>query len=245
MIYNRVIPSLLLKDHRLVKGKNFKNYLDAGDPIKTIKAYCDQGADEIILSIIDGKKKEYINLLNNISKSCNVPLCIYGGVENLEDAKFYFGNGADKVGVNSHGLINKSLFSSLADVYGSQSICSTINYINEPKKIFDYKNCKITEIKIFEYIESIQECGVGEIKITSVNHEGTLNGPDRNIIEILKHVKVPLIYEGGISKVSEIVSLFDKGVNSIALGAMLVFKDMNIVKIKSKLFDLKKNVRLN
>ena len=191
MLYNRVIPSLLLKDNRLVKGKNFKNYLDAGDPIKTIKAYCDQGADEIILSIIDGKKKEYIKLLNNISKYCNVPLCIYGGVENLEDAKLYFDNGADKVGVNSNGLIDINIFKSLSDVYGSQSICSTINYINEPKKIFDYKNFKITDINIFEYIQLIQESGVGEIKITSVDYEGTLDGPDKNIIELLQYVKVP------------------------------------------------------
>tara|TARA_B100002019_G_C21273267_1_gene603651 strand:+ start:1876 stop:2613 length:738 start_codon:yes stop_codon:yes gene_type:complete len=245
MIFKRIIPSLLLKNFRLVKGQNFKDYLDAGDPVKTIKAYCDQGADEIILSIIDENYNQYQKLLNEISRNCNVPLCIYGGVKTLEDAQFYFRNGADKVGVNSYGLINKNIFNTLAKIYGSQSICSTINYISEPNRIFDFHSGQTKDVKINEYIEEIQYNGVGEIKITNVNKEGTLTGPDTNMNQLLKYIKVPLIYEGGISRVSDIKSLFNKGVNSVALGAILVFKDMNIVKIKSKLFDLNENVRLH
>ena len=245
MIFNRIIPSLLLKNFRLVKGKNFKNYIDAGDPVKTIKAYCDQGADEIILSIIDEKKIDYSALINDISKSCNVPLCIYGNIKNLEDAKFYFRHGADKIGISSYGLKNHDIFETLSKIYGSEAITSTVNYKSDPRVIYNHKSKIFENIDIIEYLKLIQKKGVGEIKITNIDREGTLTGPDDKINEIIEVIKVPVIVEGGISKVSEIANLFDKGINSIALGSMLVFKDMNIVKIKSKLFDLKKNVRVH
>jgi cyclase len=139
MIFNRIIPSLLLKNFRLVKGKNFQNYIDAGDPVKTIKAYCDQGADEIILSIIDNKKFDYKNLLNEVNKACNVPLCIYGNIKTVEDAQFYFRNGADKVGITSYGLKDDHIFSKLSKIFGSEAITATLNYKEDTKKIFNYK----------------------------------------------------------------------------------------------------------
>jgi cyclase len=202
MIFNRIIPSLLLKNSRLVKGENFKKFNDAGDPVKTIKAYCDQGADEIILSIIDNKKYEYQNLINEISKICNVPLCIYGNIQNIDDANFYFRNGADKIGINSFALEDISIFNTLSKIYGSQSICSTVNYFFQSKKIYNHKLNRSIDINIFDYLRDIQKSGVGEIKITSVSHEGKLLGPDKNLNEFIKIIKVPLIYEGGISKVS-------------------------------------------
>ena len=245
MIFNRIIPSVLLMNFRLVKGKNFKDYIDAGDPVKTIKSYCDQGADEIILSIIDDKKIEYKNLLNEISKACNIPLCIYGNVKSIDDAQFYFRSGADKIGISSYGLIDQDIFEKLSKIYGSEAITSTINYTEKNKTIFNQKTKLLENKDIIEYLIRIQKMGVGEIKITNFDREGTLSGPDKNIDQLLEVIKVPVIIEGGISNISEISSLFDKGINSVALGAMLVFKDMNIVKIKSKLFDLKKNIRLN
>lgn len=245
MIFKRIIPSVLLMNFRLVKGKNFRDYIDAGDPVKTIKSYCDQGADEIILSIIDDKKFEYKKLLNEISKACNIPLCIYGNIKSIDDAQFYFRSGADKIGIASYGLNDQDIFEKLSKIYGSEAITSTINYTEKNKLIFNHKT-KLLETKdIFQYLTKIQKKGVGEIKITNLDKEGTLSGPDKNLDQLLKIIRVPVIIEGGISNISEIASLFDKGINSVALGAMLVFKDMNIVKIKSKLFDLKKNIRLN
>ena len=230
----RIIPSLLISKGRLVKGKKFSNHKDVGNPATTSIALSSQNADELLVCDLDSylntSTKPDFKTLEKISKSIMTPLTFGGGVNTFEKAKQAFACGADKVFLNSILFTKTKLIEQIAQIYGSQSVMVGINVIKENNKLKILNNPKINVYKWFDYL---QEQRIGEIKITFVNLEGTGKGLD--IIEckkFLKRSRLPLIFEGGLGNLDQIILALKNNIQSISLGTMINFSDYNIVKIK-------------
>ncbi len=229
-MFKRIIPSLLIKNNKLVKGVKFKNHRIVGNPATTAKSLGAQQSDELFAvnldSYIDNSKQNY-RIIKEISNSTMTPLTFGGGVKSVKEAKNVFLNGADKIYLNSNLFNNINLLEDVAKVYGSQSVMAGINIIND-LNILEKKN-----LNALEWIKKLEDSGAGEVKINFVELEGTSSGFNKKICEkLLKAVSIPLIFEGGIGSLNQIKDAFSVGINSIALGTMIYFKDYNIMKIK-------------
>jgi len=243
----RIIPSLLLSKKKLVKGKNFSNYKNAGNPITTILSFDSQKADEIILVDLDAHKtlsNPDIETLKGISEILSTPLTFGGGVNNFETSKKILTNGADKILINSALMKKKKIIDDIALSFGSQSIVGGINLIEENNNFFIYEDSS-KKINPIIYAKELEERGVGEIKITYVHLEGTRQGIEIEFSKkIIDKINVPLIFEGGIGKLEHISECCKNNITSIALGSLITFSDYNIIKIKQYLNNLKYKVRL-
>tara|TARA_B100000886_G_scaffold337584_1_gene298583 strand:- start:2206 stop:2955 length:750 start_codon:yes stop_codon:yes gene_type:complete len=243
----RIIPSLLYRSGRLVKGKKFDKHIDCGDPVKTCLAFEGQTADEI--SIIDlgayeRKTKPNFEILKKINDECNTPISFGGNIQKIEDVENAIWNGADKVIINSN-INNSKLISEIINKFGSQALIGSVDItkIDEKYKIFQNKN--ILEGDVFDYIKKINASGVGEIKITYVHKEGTGEKFELDISnKILKFVNVPVIFEGGFADLNDIKQAAENNIKAIALGRMLIYADNNIFKIKQYLQNHNFEVRL-
>ncbi|MCS7084253.1 MAG: imidazole glycerol phosphate synthase cyclase subunit [Aquificaceae bacterium] len=239
----RIIPLFLLSGNRLVKGTNFSSYIDTGDPLSQAKIYDAQGADEIIILDINASKSGKVissELLRKIASACKLPICAGGGIKTLQDARELFLNGADRVVINTHALLNPDLIKHLADEFGSQAIIVSIDVKKTQQgkyKVYIFSGKVPSEVDIFKHIELCIKLGAGEIMLTSIDKEGTLSGFD---IELYKSVRerfdIPLIASGGAGNYEHIATLFEKvDCEACAIGKMLFLRDYDIVRIKSYL----------
>ena len=246
MQYLRIIPSLLLSQNKLVKGVNFRDHRNAGSPASTVVALESQGADEILLididSYISSKSKPNLEILKKISKICSTPITFGGGIDNLDLAKEIIRSGAEKIYLNRKILSKIDFITDLVKNLGGQAIVIGINLIKIEN---NYKIFENNKTNILEYINNIQKLGIGEIKITFVDREGSKSGLDLEYCEhLLKYIRVSCIFEGGIGTLDQIEQAFGKKISAIGLGTMLTFTDYNIVKIKSHLFNKGYKVRM-
>ena len=246
MQYLRIIPSLLLSQNKLVKGVNFRDHRNAGSPVSTVVALESQGADEISLIDIDSyiysKSKPNLEILKKISKICSTPITFGGGIDNLDLAKEIIRSGAEKIYLNRKILNKIDFITDLIKNLGGQAIVIGINLI---KIGSNYKIFENNKTNILEYINNIQKLGIGEIKITFVDREGSKSGLDLEYCEyLLKYIRVSCIFEGGIGTLDHIEQAFGKKISAVGLGTMLTFTDYNIVKIKSHLFNKGYKVRI-
>ena len=232
---------MLFNGSRLVKGVSFNNYKDAGSPGSTIRAYNAQMADEIILIDILASiqnRRPNSSLIKNFLIDLEVPITIGGGIKSIDDAHNCFDAGADKVALGSVLFENKTIIKEIAKKYGSQAIVACIDFIKKENKylIYNWLTKEIIEEDVFTFIETLVEEGIGEIRILRVDLEGTRKGMDHNLWkQISKKFRLPVILEGGSSDLENIIEIASKGVDSIALGTMLVFSDNNIIQIKRHL----------
>lgn len=243
----RIIPSLLLKKKRLVKGKNFKNFIDSGDPVKTCVAHDSQFCDEISIIDLDayqmGIEPDY-EILKLITKELNSPIMFGGNINNFNIVEKLIRNGADKILINSN-IFNKDLTQEIINSYGKQALVGGVDLIFINKKYYIYNRGKILKINIEDYIKKIIDQNVGELKLTFVNLEGTRNGLDiQTSKKIIDLVDVPVIVEGGAKNLLDIENSIKKGIDSIGLGNLLIFSDNNIFKVKQFLDNRNINVRL-
>ena len=242
----RIIPSLLLKDQRLVKGKNFKNHVDSGDPVKTCVAYDSQLADEIILidlNAFEKKIKPDFKLLEKIVSECNTPITFGGNISTLEDATNSIKSGADKILINSN--LNRKFTDQISEIFGDQSIVGGLDLIVEKNEIFQLINGQKKHINIFDKLKELLKLNLGEIKITFVDSEGTRKGFNHILAsEIIALSDRSIIFEGGFSSLEDINLAFQNKINSIALGSIITFSDNNIFKIKQFLENMNYEMRL-
>jgi cyclase len=247
MSYVRIVASLLISNKKLIKGKNFKNFKNAGCPVTTITALDSQKVDEFFLIDIDSynnKKDPDFELLKKIAEVSKTPITFGGGVKNLDMAKKIFLNGADKIFLNSVLFSNKGIVNEIALIYGSQAIVAGINIIhrNGGHFLLEDQSMKIDPI---EYAKQLEDLGAGELKITYTDLEGSQKGIDNSYSkQINDKVKIPCIFEGGIGNLEHLYGFFDTGLKSIAIGTIIIFSDCNIIKIKSFLKNKKILVRL-
>lgn len=240
MIRKRIIPTLLLKKDLLVKTINFKNETYIGDPLNTIKIFNDLEVDElIILDIsVDYKKKFEINYdyLRLIASECFMPLSYGGGISNIVDAEKIFRLGFEKIIINSQGLLNKNLINELVNKFGSQAIIISIDVKKTmfgKYKIYIHGGQKKMDILLFDWIQEIENIGVGEVFITNIEKEGTWSGYDFELIKQTSDIlSVPIIAHGGCGSIDDIKKVFNySNASAAAVGSMFVFqrKEMGVL----------------
>ena len=251
MVYQRLIPSLLLRHGRLVKGRRFRSHRDAGQPAATTRAHNYQSADELIVSDIDASQHNRtpdFTQLAAIAENCFMPLTVFGGIRSIEIADECFGIGADKIGMTTAAIDNPQLIDQFAHKYGAQSVVVGIDIWSDQSNtsyLFDHRTGNVLlEPKPFEFAVECIARGCGELRLMAVNREGILCGFDLPLLnQFREKVDVPLILEGGAGSLKDIEAAYAAGADGIAIGAMLVFSDANLVKIKQHLLTQGCNVR--
>jgi len=242
MLKKRIIPLLLLQGDRLIKTLNFDKFRDVGDPVSTSKIFNDSDADEIILLNINKNKRislDIIPILKKISENCFIPISAGGGINSLTDAIEIIKNGADKIVVNSISYKNYNLINTISSKCGRQAVVASIDVKKINDKYVLFSNCgrEREDISLENHIKKLIDNNIGEILINSIDCEGTMNGPDQNLIEKVCNIsKVPVISSGGIGNYDHIKNIF-KNTNSsaVACGSLFNFTDSNPIRIKSYL----------
>lgn len=251
MLTKRIIPCLDIKNGRTVKGVNFENIRDAGDPVELAIAYSEQGADELVfldISATDEKRKTLSDLVKRIAKNINIPFTVGGGISSVDDVDVLLGCGADKVSVNTSAFNNPQLINDLASRFGSQCIVCAIDTKFENKDWYVYLNGgKIkTNSKTVDWAKKAEELGAGEILLTSMNNDGTKNGFANNITkQVSETINIPIIASGGAGKLEHFKDVFMEGKADAALAASIFhFKEIEIMTLKKYLNEQKITIRL-
>lgn len=248
----RIVPCLDIRDGRTVKGVNFVNIRDAGDPVELAQKYSEQGADELVFLDITAsheKRKTLKDLVERVAANINIPFIVGGGVSELEDADVLLSAGADKISINSAAILNPGIIDDLAKQFGSQFVVVAIDAkLEEDGKWQVYRNGGRIPVgrDLFEWAKEVQERGAGEILWTSMNHDGTKNGFACDTLKELNNIlTIPLIASGGAGEMEHFADAFIKGNADAALAASVFhFNTIPIPELKKYLEEKGVNVRL-
>ena len=214
MLTKRIIPCLDIKDGRTVKGVNFVQLRDAGDPVELAKAYSDEGADELVFLDITAtvdKRKTLSELVSNIAKTINIPFTVGGGISTIEDVKVLLGAGADKISINSSAVKNPKIIDQMAAEFGSQCIVVAIDTRNLGgiDYVHTHGGREATEIQTQSWSKQVADRGAGEILLTSMDHDGTKSGFATDITsEISSSLSIPVIASGGAGRMEHFEKVF-------------------------------------
>lgn len=251
MLSKRIIPCLDIKDGRTVKGVNFVNIRDAGDPIELAAQYAKQGADELVfldISATDEKRKTFASLVKEIARHINIPFTVGGGINSITDVAPLLEAGADKVSINSAAVKNPTLIDELSKAFGSQCIVAAIDgrNINGEQVVHTHGGKNATDKKLFTWAKECESRGAGEILFTSMNHDGTKNGFAVDALAKLHDLlTIPVIASGGAGNKSHFQEVFDFGKADAALAASIFhFGEINIPELKQFLAQRNIPVRL-
>lgn len=252
MLTKRIIPCLDIKDGRTVKGINFENIRDAGDPVELGALYAEQGADELVfldITATNEKRKTLVELVNRISHKINIPFTVGGGISSVEDVSVLLQNGADKISVNTAAFKRPELISELAREFGSQCVVLAIDTrLEEDGNWYVYLNGGRvkTDTLCFDWAKKAVELGAGEILLTSMNHDGTRQGFAIDITRKLSEsLGVPVIASGGGGTMPHFKDVFTEGKADAALAASIFhFKEISIPEMKQYLKDEGVTVRI-
>ena len=228
MLKNRIIPCLDVKNGRVVKGINFVELKDAGDPVEQAKIYSEGGADEICFLDITASNENRDTILDVVKKTsqeCFVPLTVGGGVRNILDISNLLKSGADKVSINTAAVNNKNIIKESAENFGSQCIVIAIDAkkITEKKwEVFTHGGRNSTGLDVLNYAKEIEQLGAGEILLTSMDRDGTKKGYDLELTELVSNsVNIPVIASGGVGKLDHLYDGLKKGKASAVLAASI------------------------
>jgi cyclase len=228
MLKKRIIPCLDVKDGRVVKGINFVNLKDAGDPVEQAKIYDKGGADEICFLDITASNENRKILLEKVketAKSCFVPLTVGGGVSGVDDIKNLLLAGADKVSINTAAVKNHDFIKESSIRFGSQCIVIAIDVkkvSNQKWEVFTHGGRQATGIDVIDYAKIVEKNGAGEILLTSMDRDGTKSGYDIELVRIVADlVSIPVIASGGVGTLEHLYEGFSKGHASAVLAASI------------------------
>ena len=251
MITKRIIPCLDIKDGRTVKGINFENIKDAGDPVELAIEYAKQGADELVfldITATNEKRKTLSELVTRIAKHINIPFTVGGGISSIEDVFLLLNAGADKISINTSAIKNPQLITDMANQFGSQCVVLAIDTKYENNEWFVYLNGGRvkTELKTIDWAKQVVALGAGEILLTSMNNDGTKNGFAVDITkQISEAVNVPVIASGGAGSMEHFKDVFINGKADAALAASVFhYKEIMIPELKSYLKSNQIEIRL-
>ena len=251
MLTKRIIPCLDIKNGRTVKGVNFIDLKDAGDPVELAKKYAETGADELVfldISATEERRKTLIDLVRKVAETINIPFTVGGGISSVEDVEILLKNGADKVSINSAAVKNPQLINDLALAFGSQCVVVAIDAKQiDGKWIVHLVGGKVaTEIDLFDWAKEVETRGAGEILFTSMNNDGTKNGfANAALAKLSETVNIPIIASGGAGNIQHFVDVFTNGKADAALAASVFhFQEIEIPVLKTKLKNSNINVRL-
>lgn len=243
MLTKRIIPCLDIKDGRTVKGVNFENIRDAGDPVELGALYAQQGADELVfldITATNEKRKTLSALVNRIAHRINIPFTVGGGISSVEDVRVLLDNGADKISVNTAAFRDPSLIEKLSRAFGSQCVVLAIDTKQEADgEWYVYLNGGRlkTDTKCSDWARQGVALGAGEILLTSMNHDGTKQGFAIDITrKLAEQLPVPVIASGGGGTMEHFKEIFEKGKADAALAASIFhFKEISIPDLKQYL----------
>jgi cyclase len=252
MLKKRVIPCLDVKNGRVVKGINFVNLKDAGDPVEQAKIYDKGGADEICFLDITASSENRKILLDKVSetaKSCFVPLTVGGGVSQIDDIKNLLLAGADKVSINTAAVKNHNFIKEGSIRFGSQCIVIAIDVkkVSSQKwEVFTHGGRQATGIDVIDYAKIVEKNGAGEILLTSMDRDGTKSGYDIELVRIIADlVSIPVIASGGVGTLDHLYEGFSKGHASAVLAASIFhYGQFSINDAKKYLFNKNIPIRI-
>lgn len=242
MLAKRIIPCLDIKDGKTVKGINFLNITDVGDPVELGALYAQMGADELVfldITATNEKRKTLSELVTRIAKHINIPFTVGGGISSVEDVSVLLACGADKISVNTSAVRNPQLINDLANQFGSQCVVLAIDTkcIDGEWFVFLNGGRVPTDIKTVEWAKQAVALGAGEILLTSMNNDGTKDGFALDITRAVSEaVNVPVIASGGAGTMEHFVTVFDEGKADAALAASIFhYKEIAIPDLKNYL----------
>lgn len=251
MLTKRIIPCLDIKDGRTVKGVNFVQLRDAGDPVELAQRYADEGADELVfldISASEERRKTLAQLVKEVARAIDIPFTVGGGIASVEDVDVLLQHGADKVSVNSAAVRNPELINALAQKFGSQCVVCAVDakQIEGQWKVHLVGGKVPTDIDLMAWVQEVAQRGAGELLFTSMDHDGTKNGfANTALAQVAELVNIPLIASGGAGNIAHFVDAFALGKADAALAASVFhYKEIEIKTLKAALCDRQITVRL-
>ncbi|MCW3162308.1 imidazole glycerol phosphate synthase subunit HisF [Chryseobacterium oryctis] len=250
MLKKRIIPCLDIKDGTTVKGVNFEDLINAGNPIKLAKKYEKDGADELVFLDITAtieKRKTFVELVKDIAKELSIPFTVGGGISSIEDVRKLLEAGADKISINSSAVKNPQLIKDLSNEFGSQCVVVAI----DTKLVdgIDWVHIKggreITNYKTIDWAKKAEELGAGEILLTSMDGDGTKKGFDLRVTKLVsENVNLPIIASGGAGNTKDFEDVFSQTKATGALAASIFhFGEISISELKQQLKQQKISIR--
>jgi len=251
MLTKRIIPCLDIKNGRTVKGVNFVDLIDAGNPVELAKQYADLGADELVFldisATLEGRATT-LDMVLHVAEQVNIPFTVGGGISTIEDVDDLLQCGADKVSINSSAVKRPELINELSNKFGSQCVVVAIDakQIGNQWKVHLAGGSIPTEIDLFEWAKEVEQRGAGEILFTSMNHDGTKNGfANEALSRLSEELNIPIIASGGAGHVQHFIDTFKIGKADAALAASVFhFGEISIPELKKALKNNNIEVRL-
>ena len=244
MLTKRIIPCLDIKNGRTVKGVNFLDLRDAGDPVELAQFYAENGADELVfldISATEEKRKTLADLVLHVAEKVNIPFTVGGGISSVEDVDVLLQCGADKVSINSSAVKRPELINELSAKFGSQCVVVAIDakQVNGEWKVHLVGGKVATELNLFDWAKEVEKRGAGEILFTSMNNDGTKNGfANEALAKLSTDLNIPIIASGGAGRMQHFADTFKEGKADAALAASVFhFKEIAILELKEFLND--------
>lgn len=251
MLAKRIIPCLDIKAGKTVKGINFENITDVGDPVELAALYAQMGADELVfldITATNEKRKTFSELVTRIARHINIPFTVGGGITSVEDVSILLNSGADKISVNTSAVKNPQLICDLSKQFGSQCVVLAVDtkFIENEWFVFLNGGRVKTDIRTLDWVRQAVDLGAGEILLTSMNHDGTKDGFALDITRSVSElVNVPVIASGGAGKMEHFVDVFREGKADAALAASIFhYKEIAIPDLKKYLKENDIEVRI-
>ena len=251
MLTKRIIPCLDIKNGRTVKGVNFVDLKDAGDPVELAKKYAETGADELVfldISATEERRATLIDLVRKVAAAINIPFTVGGGISSVADVDVLLRNGADKISINSSAVKIPNLINEIAAKYGSQCVVVAIDAKQiDGDWIVHLVGGKVpTELNLFDWAKEVEQRGAGEILFTSMNNDGTKNGfANEALAKLSEIVNIPIIASGGAGTMEHFAETFINGKADAALAASVFhYQEIEIPVLKHFLKDKEISIRL-
>lgn len=250
-VKKRIIPKFLLKDGRLIKGVKFHyNMREAGNPVTTAKVYDAYGVDELIFLDIHASiesRKTMLDIIKRVSQEVFMPFTVGGGISTLEDINNLLSKGADKVSVNTAIVERPEFMREAAEHFGDQCIIASVDYKQISPgvfRVFTHGGLKGTDLDPVEWSLRMQDYHCGEVLLTSIDRDGTLEGYDLEMTQRLsRRLSVPLIASSGAGSLDDCIQAFAAGASAITISSMFIFTDHSPIKVRSYLYSQGINVR--
>jgi len=244
MLAKRIIPCLDIKGGRTVKGVNFEQLRDAGDPVELARIYADDGADELVFldisATIEGRKTLY-DLVRRVGEEVNIPYAVGGGISSVDQVYTLLRCGAEKISINSSAIRNPALVTEIANEYGAQCVIVAIDAQQKDGRwvVHTHGGTKATELELYEWARRAQDLGAGEILFTSMDHDGTKNGfAIKALKRMNQEVSIPVIASGGAGSKAHFKEVFELANADAALAASVFhFKEIPVPELKQYLKD--------
>ena len=252
MLKKRIIPILLLKHGRCVKGKEFGSYRDTGAPVTAAKIYDAQRVDELAFLDIMASREErdvLLDIVTETAEECFMPLTVGGGIKTIEDIKVVLAAGADKVAINSAAVENNDFLASACKHFGSANIVVSIDYKETEdgkREVYTHGGTKATGLDAFQWAKKVASLGAGEIILTSINREGTMTGYDLDFIrKVVDELDIPVIAHGGCGTLQHLKEAATvSGASGVSAASIFHFTDQSPIKARLFMKDAGVNVRI-